>query len=146
MLCPLNKNQSKKNKHERNNIHLYKSPFSYISSSMSQSPKTYKNRKKKYRKHVNNYASDKNIIFNTNYNKIFFILLLKSIIINRNIKQLFKKNDFDSLFEECENDLIPYNEYENWLINKFKLNEDDEALKNYTNSIVNDCFICSSII
>ena len=141
MLCPINKNKKK----SKNNIHIYKSPFSCISSSISQSPMTQKNKKIKKRRNFDKYGSDTNI-FSTNYNKIFFILLLKSIIINKNLKHIFKKSDFEMLFKECEHELIPYNEYENWLINKFKLYEDDEAIKQYENSIVNDCFICSSII
>lgn len=141
MLCPINKNKKK----SKNNIHIYKSPFSCISSSISQSPMTQKNKKIKKRRNFDKYGSDTNI-FSTNYNKIFFILLLKSIIINKNLKHIFKKSDFEMLFKECEHELIPYNKYENWLINKFKLYEDDEAIKQYENSIVNDCFICSSII
>ena len=85
------------------------------------------------------------IISSKNYYKIFFFLLLKAIIINRNIKEFFKHNDFDLLYEECQNLRIPFNQYEEWIINKFKLNGDKRD-KNLYDTVINDCFICSSLI
>ena len=96
-----------------------------------------KNKKYKNAKSVINGGNN----FSKNYNKIFFFLLLKAIIINRNIKEFYKKHDFDILYEECQNDRIPFNLYEEWIMNKFKINDN-----NAINSIINDCFICSSII
>ena len=134
-LCPIKTLDKKKYKHERNNMHIYKSPF----SKSQKSP--IKIKKNKNAKSVINGGHN----FSKNYNKIFFFLLLKSIIINRNIKEFFKKNDFDTLYEECENGRIPFNLYEEWIINKFHLN-DKEADNKYMDTIINDCFICSSLI
>ena len=141
MLCPIKKLDKKIYKHERNNIHIYKSPFSFIGQSKSQTS-LVKEKKNKNAKSVINGGNN----FSKNYYKIFFFLLLKSIIINRNIKEFFKKNDFDSLFEECQNGRIPFNQYEEWIINKFKLNGDECDEKLSINNMINDCFICSSII
>ena len=141
MLCPIKKLDKKVYKHERNNLHLYKSPFLNVAQSKSQSS-LVKNKKDKNAKSVVNGGNN----FSKNYYKIFFFLLLKSIIINRNIKEFFKKNDFDSLFEECEKGRIPFNQYEEWIINKFKLNGDEYSDKLYMDNMINDCFICSSMI
>ena len=140
MLCPIKKLDKKIYKHERNNLHIYKTPFLNIAQSKSQS--SLSKNKNKNAKSVINGGNN----FSKNYNKIFFFLLLKSIIINRNIKEFFKKNDFDSLFEECEKGRIPFNQYEEWIINKFKLNGDESSDKLFMDNMINDCFICSSMI
>ena len=133
-LCPIKKLDKKKYKKEKNsaNNNIYKSPFSKSHNSLIIKNKKYKNAKS-----VINGGNN----FSKNYNKIFFFLLLKAIIINRNIKEFYKKHDFDILYEECQNDRIPFNLYEEWIMNKFKINDN-----NAINSIINDCFICSSII
>ena len=133
-LCPIKKLDKKKYKKEKNSVNnnIYKSPFS-----KSQNSLIIKNKKYKNAKSVINSGNN----FSKNYNKIFFFLLLKAIIINRNIKEFYKKHDFDILYEECQNDRIPFNLYEEWIMNKFKINDN-----NAINSIINDCFICSSII
>ena len=64
-----------------------------------------------------------------------------SIRVKPHTKEFYKKHDFDILYEECQNDRIPFNLYEEWIMNKFKINDN-----NAINSIINDCFICSSII
>jgi len=140
MLCPIKKLDKKIYKHERNNLHIYKTPFLNIAQSKSQS--SLSKNKNKNAKSVINGGNN----FSKNYYKIFFFLLLKSIIINRNIKEFFKKNDFDSLFEECEKGRIPFNQYEEWIINKFKLNGDESSDKLFMDNMINDCFICSSMI
>jgi hypothetical protein len=140
-LCPIKKLDKKKYKHERNNLHIYKSPFSKSQISIK---KINKNKSKtKNAKSVINGGENK---MSKNYNKIFFFLLLRSIIINRNIKEFFKNNDFDVLFEEVQNARIPFNLYEDYIINKFHLNENANDNSKYIDSIINDCFICSSII
>ena len=146
-LCPIKK-KNIKTKHERNVIHIYNTPFSFMahtkseSISKSQSPLT-KKIKNESAKSENNLGN-----LNKSYYKIFFFLLLKSIIINKKIKEFFKKNDFDALFDECERGRIPFNKYEDWINNKFNLNgnTNDKNLELYMNEMVNDCFICSSMI
>jgi len=141
MLCPMKKPGKNKKTHERsNNLRIYKSPLSLISPPKSQTSLS-KNKKNKNAKSVINGGKN----FEKNYYKIFFFLLLKSIIINRNIKEFFKKNDFDTLFEECEKRRIPFNQYEQWIIDKFKL-DGDKNEKILYDGIINDCFICSSFI
>ena len=140
MLCPIKKGEKKKYKHERSNNLAYKNPFSFLSPTKSQSS-LVKTKKQKNAKSVINDGKNSS----KNYYKIFFFLLLKSIIINKNIKEFYKKNDFDLLYEECEKRRIPFNKYEEWIINKFKLNGNENE-KNLFDSLVNDCFICSSII
>ena len=135
-LCPIKKLDKKKYKHERTNVHLYKSPFSKSQTSL------IKNKKYKNAKSVLNGGNN----FSKNYNKIFFFLLLKAIIINRDLKEFYKKYDFDVLYEECQNDRVPFNKYEGWIMNKFKINEINDKNKTFMNGIINDCFICSSII
>ena len=138
MLCPMKLPEKKHQK--SNNLKIYKNPFPFFSPSKSQTSLT-KNKKKKNAKSVINGG----IISSKNYYKIFFFLLLKAIIINRNIKEFFKHNDFDLLYEECQNLRIPFNQYEEWIINKFKLNGDKRD-KNLYDTVINDCFICSSLI
>ena len=146
-LCPIKK-KNIKTKHERNVMHIYNTPFSFMghtkseSISKSQSPLT-KKIKNESAKSENNLGN-----LNKSYYKIFFFLLLKSIIINKKIKEFFKKNDFDALFDECERGRIPFNKYEDWINNKFNLNgnTNDKNLELYMNEMVNDCFICSSMI
>ena len=138
MLCPMKLPEKKHQK--SNNLKIYKNPFPFFSPSKSQTSLT-KNKKKKNAKSVINGG----IISSKNYYKIFFFILLKAIIINRNIKEFFKHNDFDLLYEECQNLRIPFNQYEEWIINKFKLNG-DKSDKNLYDTVINDCFICSSLI
>ena len=140
ILCPLKKPEKKKKTHERNINNFYSGSFSHISPTKSYSS-LVKNKKMKNANSVINGGKNSN----KNYYKIFFFLLLKSIIINNNIKDFFKKNDFDSFYKECQNRRIPFNKYEEWIINKFKLNEDEQEKYLY-NGIINDCFISSSII
>ena len=138
MLCPINQGEKKKYKHEKTKHLSFKSPFSLISPSKSQTSLT-KNKKKKNAKSLMNEG------INQSYYKIFFFLLLRSIIINRDMKEFFKKYDFDLLYEECENRRIPFHKYEEWIIDKFKLNGDKNNKILY-DGIINDCFICSSLI
>ena len=141
MFCPMKKPGKTKKTHERsNNLRIYKSPFSIISPSKSQSSIAKNKKNKNARSEINGGKS-----FEKNYYKIFFFLLLKSIIINRNIKEFFKKNDFDTLFEECTKRRIPFNKYEDWIVDKFKL-DGDKNEKILYDGIINDCFICSSFI
>ena len=46
------------------------------------------------------------------------------------IKEFYKKHDFDILYEECQNDRIPFNLYEEWIMNKFKINGCREQFRN----------------
>ena len=140
MLCPIKKLDKKKYKHERSKC-IYKSPFSKSQISIKKINKNQS--KNKNAKSVINGGGNN---MSKNYNKIFFFLLLKSIIINRNIKEFFKNNDFDALFEEVQKARIPFNLYEDYIINKFHLNENANDNSKYMDSIINDCFICSSII
>ena len=127
--------------HQRSkNLKTYKNPFALFSPTKSQAS-LRKNRKKKNAQSVINGGKNST----KSYYKIFFFLLLKAIIINKNIKEFFKKYDFDSLYEECEKGRIPFNQYEEWIINKFKLNEDKND-KSLYDEIINDCFICTSMI
>ena len=137
MLCPIKKQEKKKKGHQKSNK-IYESPFSNIPKTKSYSS-LVKNKKKNAQSVINGGNRHKN------YYKIYFFLLLKSIIINKNIREFFKKNDFDSLYEECEKGRIPFNQYEEWIINKFRL-DGDKNEKYLYNSVINDCFISSSII
>ena len=145
-LCPIAKKEKKKQK--LNNIKIYKSPFSYISS---QSSNMY-NAKKKTKNPKSVYTSKSKFKDeNKNYYKIFFILLLKSIIINNKVLENFQKNDFESLYEECQKEQIPFNQYQEWLTNKINLNSNNDNKENYIeptiiDSTIVDCFICSSMI
>ena len=150
-LCPIAKMEKKKQK--LNNIKIYKSPFSYISS---QSSNMY-NAKKKTKNPKSVYTSKSKFKDeNKNYYKIFFILLLKSIIINNKVLENFQKNDFESLYEECQKEQIPFNQYQEWLTNKINLNSNNDNKENYIeptiidptiiDSTIIDCFICSSMI
>lgn len=167
MLCPMSKMESKKKK--LNNLKIYKSPFSYISCS-SYSSKNISIKKKKNAKSVksikNIYKSkdkdkdkekDKDInkdrdikVVSPDYNKIYFYLLLKSIIMNNKIIEYFKNSDYEYLYEECQKEEIPFNQFQEWILNKINLNEkyNDNYIDNYyyDDSNINNCFICTSMI
>ena len=161
MLCPMSKMESKKKK--LNNLKIYKSPFSYISCS-SYSSKNISIKKKKNAKSVksikNIYKSkekekdinkDKDIKdISPDYNKIYFYLLLKSIIMNNKIIEYFKNSDYEYLYEECQKEEIPFNQFQEWILNKINLNEkyNDNYIDNYyyDDSNINNCFICTSMI
>ena len=138
-LCPIAK---KEKKQKLNNIKIYKSPFSYIYLlnlliCIITSKSKFKDE-------------------NKNYYKIFFFLLLKSIIINNKVLEYFQKNDFESLYEECQKEQIPFNQYQEWLTNKININSNIDNKENYIeptiidptiiDSTIIDCFICSSMI
>ena len=141
MLCPVKSHDKKLYSHQRSkNLKTYKNPFALFSPTKSQAS-LRKNRKKKNAQSVINGGKNST----KSYYKIFFFLLLKAIIINKNIKEFFKKYDFDSFYEECEKGRIPFNQYEEWIINKFKLNEDKND-KSLYDEIINDSFISTSMI
>ena len=160
ILCPMSKMEDKKKK--LNNLKIYKSPFSYISCS-SYASKNMPAKKRKNAKSVKNLKSiykekendkekdkDKKDIFSDNY-KIFFYLLLKSIIMNNKIIENFKNSDYEYLYEECKKEEIPFNQFHEWILNKINLNEknyDDNYIDSYyyDDSNINNCFICTSMI
>ena len=74
--------------------------------------------------------------------KIFFFLLLKSIFINSDICEYFKTEDYESLYKECQNEKISFNKYQEWILNKFNLKENNIHI----DSSIIDCFITSSLI
>ena len=83
--------------------------------------------------------------------KIFFCLLLKSIIMNNKIIEYFKNSDYENLYEECKKEKIPFNQFQEWILNKINLNEKNDDDKNidsyyYDDSNINNCFICTSMI
>ena len=147
-LCPISKKEKKDYESlKRNNLKVYKSPFSLLSS--PQSSKLNNIKKGKNAKSVYTGKSKKKD--NKNDYKIFFFLLLKSITINYNISECFQKNDFNFLFKECQNEKIEFNQYQEWIMNKLNLNKNDkvnETEKNnyYIDSTFIDSFICSSMI
>ena len=141
-LCPLAKKEKKKLK--LNNLKMFKSPISYISS---QSSNLYNDKRKRNNaKSVYSYISKKKEETDKNYYKIFFFLLLKSFIINNNILGSLQKNDFDSLYEECQKEKIPFNQYEEWIKNKMDVNSNNKENNIDVDSTFIDCFICSSMI
>ena len=153
ILCPMNKMEDKKKK--LNNIKIYKSPSSHISRS-SYASKNMTAKKKRNAKSVKNIKiikdkdNDKKEIIPDN-NKIFFYLLLKSIIMNNKIIEYFKKSDYEYLYEECKKEEIPFNQFQEWILNKINLNEknnDDNYIDYYyyDDSNINNCFICTSMI
>ena len=162
ILCPMSKMEDKKKK--LNNLKIYKSPFSYISIS-SYASKNMAAKKKKNAKSVKSIKKfykdkdedkekekekDKKEILPDNY-KIFFYLLLKSIIMNNKIIEYFKNSDYEYLYEECKKEEIPFNQFQEWILNKINLNEknyDDSYIDNYyyDDSNINNCFICTSMI
>ena len=153
ILCPMNKMEDKKKK--LNNIKIYKSPSSHISRS-SYASKNMTAKKKRNAKSVKSIKiikdkdNDKKEIIPDN-NKIFFYLLLKSIIMNNKIIEYFKKSDYEYLYEECKKEKIPFNQFQEWILNKINLNEknnDDNYIDYYyyDDSNINNCFICTSMI
>ena len=147
-LCPISKKEKKDYESlKRNNLKVYKSPFSLLSS--PQSSKLNNIKKGKNAKSVYTGKSKKKD--NKNDYKIFFFLLLKSITINYNISECFQKNDFNFLFKECQNEKIEFNQYQEWIMNKLNLNKNDKVNENeknnyYIDSSFIDSFICSSMI
>jgi hypothetical protein len=152
ILCPMSKMEDKKKK--LNNLKIYKSPFSHISCSSYTSKNMYA-KKKKNSKSVKSIKridkdKDKKEIFPDKY-KIFFCLLLKSIIMNNKIIEYFKNSDYENLYEECKKEEIPFNQYQEWILNKINLNDknnDDNNIDSYyyDDSNINNCFICTSMI
>ena len=136
-LCPISK-QYKKQK--LNNIKIYKSPVSYSSS---QTNSIINMGKKKNAKSVYTSKIKKKDLKNSY--RIFFFLLLRSIIINYEILQNFQKSDFQNLFEECEKEKIPFNQYYNWIIKRININENDKNKYEDEPSII-DGFICTTLI
>jgi hypothetical protein len=158
ILCPMSKMEDKKIK--LNNLKIYKSPFSYISCSSYASKnmpakkrknaKSVKNLKSIYKENEKEKDKDKKEILPDNY-KIFFYLLLKSIIMNNKIIEYFKNSDYEYLYEECKKEEIPFNQFQEWILNKINLNEknyDDNYIDSYyyDDSNINNCFICTSMI
>ena len=163
ILCPMSKMEDKKKK--LNNLKIYKSPFSYISISSyasknmaakkKKNAKSVKSIKKFYKdkdedKEKEKEKDEKKEILPDNY-KIFFYLLLKSIIMNNKIIEYFKNSDYEYLYEECKKEEIPFNQFQEWILNKINLNEknyDDSYIDNYyyDDSNINNCFICTSMI
>ena len=145
-LCPISKKDKKDNASlKRNNLKVYKSPFSLLSS--PQSSKLNNTKKDKNAKSV--YAGKSKIKDSKNEYQIFFFLLLKSIIINYNISEYFQKKDFALLFKECQNEKIEFNQYQEWILNKLNLNEKENKIEKnhyYIDSNFIDSFICSSMI
>ena len=138
ILCPIKKND--KNKKGSNNIKTYKSPISH--SSQSSIPISITKKRNTQSVYTGKIKKNSN---NKKYYKIFFFLLLKSIILNNNILEHFQKNDFETLFEECQKEEVPFNQYQEWIINKIYLNDNCKN-NTYVDSSIIDCFICSSII
>ena len=142
LLCPINK-KAKSKKKGRYNIKLYKSPIS--SSSQSSKPISFMKRANAQSVYTGKIKKKDT---NKNYYKIYFFLLLKSIFINNNILDFLQKKDFEYLFNECQKEEVPFNLYQEWIINKMNLNNETDNTKNdyYIDSSYVDCFICSSII
>ena len=133
-LCPINPiNQKENNNKKINNLKSHIKQISFLSSQSSQLNDI---KKRKNAKSVHNRSIQKKDL-KKSY-KIFFFLLLKSITINYNIEEHFQKKDFESLFEECQNENIPFYCYLEWIQNKINIFNVD--------SLINDCFICSSMI
>ena len=149
-LCPISKKEKKDNDSlKRNNLKVYKSPFSLLSSPQS----SQLNNVKKEKNALSVYTGKSKKKDNKNDYKIFFFLLLKSIIINYNISECFQKNDFDLLYKECQNEKIDFNQYQDWIMNKLNLNKNEKENENeieknnyYIDSTFIDSFICSSMI
>ena len=87
-LCPISKKDKKESASlKRNNLKVYKSPFSLLSS-----PRSSKLNNIKKRKYANSvYTGKIKKKDSKNDYQIFFSLLLKSIIINYNISECFQK-------------------------------------------------------
>ena len=132
-LCPINQFEYKKLNHVKN----VKSNFSILSSPKSSIvDKTKKHGRTKSLYTMKNKENKKNSY------KIFFFLLLKSIFINCDICEYFKKEDYESLYKECQNEKISFNKYQEWILNKFNLKENNIHI----DSSIIDCFITSSLI
>ena len=137
-LCPISKQYQKQ---KLNNIKIYTSPFSYSSS---QSNSIINMTKKKNAKSVYTSKIKKKELINCY--KIFFFLLLKSLIINYDILQTFQKKDFKNLFEECQNEKIPFNKYYDWIINRININKKNNDYDYGEESSIINSFICTSLI
>jgi len=159
ILCPMSKMKEKKEK--LNNLKIYKSPFSHISCSSYSSRNINAKRKKNAKsvksiKIINKEKEDKDDYndkkeINQDYNKIYFYLLLKSIIMNNKLIEYFKKSDYEYLYDECQKEEIPFNQFQDWILNKIDLkdqNYNDNYIDSYyyDDSNINNCFICTSMI
>ena len=134
-LCPINQIEYNNNESIKNHFSILSSPKSSI-----------------IHRHKKNSSSNSVGILKNNRNrntfKTFFFLLLRSIIINYDILKYFQKDDYEALYKECQNENIPFNEFQEWIFKKFKINDFSENNTNnyYEDPTFIDCFISSSMI
>ena len=135
-LCPINQIE-----YNKNNVNI-KNHFSILSSPKSSF--LYQHKKIISSNSVDKMKNNRN----RNAFKIFFFLLLRSIIINYDILKYFQKDDYEALYKECQKENIPFNEFQEWILKKIKINEFSENITNniYVDSTFIDCFISSSMI